>query len=151
MREEPTGCPNRAVALGGLALYGPVVVLLLLTRPYPAPPAPPQLDSTGHGNILGGLVVGFACFTTAVAIGLAMRNGHLSLHRQQWLWSVAFVALGLVGLLVPVLFLLQTTLIQPQRKGVTLVSAVGVLLIFLASLLFAPRYPDEAWGHSVSG
>jgi hypothetical protein len=155
MREAPTGCCNRAVALGGLALYGPVVVLLVLTRPYPTPPAPPQLDSPGRGNSLfsffGGLALVFALFTTAVAIGLAMRNVHLSLHRQQWLWSVAFVALVLVGLLAPVLFLLQTTLSQPQWNGVTLVSAVGVLLTFVASLLFAPLYPDEALDHPVSG
>jgi hypothetical protein len=151
MREAPTGCPNRAVALGGLALYGPVVVLLVLTHPYPTPPAPPQLDSPWRGNILGSLAEVFALFTTAVAVGLAMRNVHLSLHRHQWRWSVAFVALVLVGLLAPVLFLLQTTLSQPQWNGVTLVSAVGVLLTFVASLLFAPLYPDEALDHPVSG
>jgi hypothetical protein len=139
------------VALGGLALYGPVVVLLILTRPYPTPPAPPQLDSTGHGNILGGLAAICAFLTTAVAIGLAMRNVHLSLHRQQWRWSVAFVALAVVGLLAPVLVLLQTTLSQPQWNGVTLVSAGAVLLTFVASLLFAPLYPDEALDHTVSG
>ena len=151
MREEPTGCSNRAVALGGLALYVPVVVLLVLTHPYPTPPAPPQLDNVGHGNILGGLAELVALFTTAVALGLAMRNGYLSLHRHQWLWSVTFVALGLAGLLAPVLFLRQTTLSQPQWNGVTLVSAVGVLLTFVASLLFAPLYPDGAQDHVGSG
>jgi uncharacterized membrane protein len=126
-------------------------VVLVLTHPYPAPPAPPQLDNVGHGNFFGGLAELVALFTTAVALGLAMRNGYLSLHSPQWLLSVTFVALGLAGLLAPVLFLLQTTLSQPQWNGVTLVSAVGVLLTFVASLLFAPRYPGEALDHTVSG
>src|SRR5215469_15861724 len=101
MREELNGCPNQAVALGGLALYGPVVVVLVLTHPYPMPPPPPQLDSTGHGNLFGGLAVVFSFFIIAVAMGLAMRNVRLSLHRHQWMWSVTFVALGLAGLLAP--------------------------------------------------
>jgi hypothetical protein len=54
------------------------------------------------------------------------------------------VALGLAGLLAPVLLLLQATLSQPQWNGITLVSEVGVLLTFVASLLFAPLYPGEA-------
>jgi hypothetical protein len=131
------------VALGGLALYAPVVVVLVLTRPFPMSPSPPQLDSPGHGNFVVGLAVVFSFFIIAVAMGLAMRNVRLSLHRQQWIWSVTFVALGLAGLLAPVLGLLQAALSQPQWNGVTLVSAVGVLLTFVASLLFAPLYPDE--------
>jgi hypothetical protein len=60
------------------------------------------------------------------------------------MWSVTFVALGLAGLLAPGLLLLQAALSQPQWNGVTLVSEVGVLLTFVASLLFAPLYPNEA-------
>jgi hypothetical protein len=139
------------VALGGLALYAPVVVVLVLTHPYPMSPSPPQLDSPGHGNIVVGLAVVFSFFIIAVAIGLAMRNVRLSLHRRQWIWSVTFVALGLAGLLAPVLGLLQAALSQSQWNGVTLVSAVGVLLTFVASLLFAPLYPDGAQDHVGSG
>jgi hypothetical protein len=144
MREEPTGCSNRAVALGGLALYAPVAVVLVLTHPFPMPSPPPQLDSPGHGNFLGDLAAVFSFFIIAVAIGLAMRNIRLSLHRHQWIWSVTFVALALAGLLAPVLGLLQAALSQPQWNGVTLASALGVLLTFVASLLFAPLYPDGA-------
>ena len=96
-------------------------------------PSPPQLDSAGHGNFLVGLAVVFSFFIIAVAIGLALRNVRLSLHRQQWIWSVTFVALGLAGLLAPVLGLLQAALSQSQWNGVTLVSAVGVLLTFVCS------------------
>jgi hypothetical protein len=143
MREEPTGCPNRAVALGGLALYVPVAVVLVLTHPFPMPSPLPQLEPSGDGNFFGGLAVAFSFFIIAVAIGLALRNVNLSLHSHQWIWLLTFVSLGLAGLLAPVLGLLQAALSQPQWNDVTLVSALGVLLTFVASLLFAPLYPER--------
>jgi hypothetical protein len=142
MLDKPTGCSTRTITSGGLATYSVAAVLIVLTRPYPPPSQAPQVLYDSHGlnlppgwlpALIGGL---FAVFTVAVATGIAIRNIGTSLQGHQWPWALLFLVLGLAGLLAPVLLFFQASFSHEQWNGVALISGIGVLLTFIAALLY---------------
>jgi len=144
---QPPSCSTRLLALGGLAAYGVTALCVVLTLAFPASELPS--DTGGHflhippQAILGALVGLFTILLAVVLAGICIAS---SLISRQWVWPPVFSLLSLAGLLGPVLLLMHVDISQEAWTVVALISSVGVLLVFVAALLYTlpSRRPGQA-------
>lgn len=143
--DESLGCSTRSMAIAGLVTYGVTAILIELTLHYPRFGEPPI--TPGHGESfrlppLGLLIFMFGVFTIGVAALIGSVCLRYSIENRRWAWIPVFPLCMIAALQGPAFLFIQPRFNPTMWNVVGLISALGVLLTLLATLLCSRRSPS---------
>lgn len=141
--EDELGCSIRSYAIVGLVTYGLTVVLGALTLKYPRFGAQP--DHYGEmirlpPQALFAFLLGV--FTIGISVMIGLTCFRFSIASRRWGWYPVFPVCILAALQGPAFLFIQPRFSPSAWNTVAIISALGVLLTLLASLLYSALSPS---------
>lgn len=141
--EDELGCSVRSYAIAGLVTYGLTAVLVALTLKYPRFGNQPHQ----YGEALRlppqaflAFLLGLFTFGISVMIGLTCLR--FSIASRRWVWLSVLSLSILAELLGPAFLFIPPRFSPSAWNPIALISALGVLLTLVASLLYSARSPS---------
>lgn len=141
--DDTLGCSTRSFAIAGLVTYGLTVVLIALTLKHPRVGAP----SPGSGDFIRlppqALLAGMlGLFTFGVSVMLVLVCTQHSVANRRWAWLCVLSVSILAALQGPAFLVIHPHFTTSGWNAVALISALGLLLTLLTSLVYSLRSPS---------
>lgn len=141
--EDELGCSVRSYAIAGLVTYGLTVVLVALTLKYPRfGNQPHQYGEALRLPPQAFLAFLLGLFTIGVAVMIGLTCFRFSLAGRRRAWYPVFPVCILAALQGPAFLFIQPRFSPSAWNIAAAISALGVLLTLLASLLYSVRSPS---------